>query len=172
MTQPSFMHRVQPRIPRSPVTLQYTPRRRKISGLPLPSQDRMTKVYIAANWNKKTEHEKSSVRYKVEHQFLIVKRLFHAGRTRYRGSRKNLLRAYLLFASDNLLMCLKAGIRRGMTMGYVRSFSRISLLGGWKKGAMGAVCTLFFTVLCEICVWRSDGCDYPLFSQSINGGLK
>jgi IS52, transposase len=55
----------------------------------------------------------------VEHPFLIVKRLFQAGRTRYRGIKKNLLRYYLLFASANLVMCLRAGRQKEfcMTMG-------------------------------------------------------
>lgn len=67
----------------------------------------------------KIEHEKTSIRCKVEHPFLIVKRLFQAGRTRYRGIKKNLLRYYLLFASANLVMCLRAGRQRVfcMTMG-------------------------------------------------------
>ena len=84
-----------------------------------PSQNRTTKAYAGVHWDKKIEHEKSSIRYKVEHPFLIVKRLFQAGRTRYRGLKKNLLRYYLLFASANLVMCLKAGRQREfcMTMG-------------------------------------------------------
>ena len=40
---------------------------------------------------RQTEHAKASVRSKVEHPFPIVKRMFHAGKTRYRGLRKNLL---------------------------------------------------------------------------------
>lgn len=107
----------------------------------------MTKVYIAANWNKKTEYEKSSVRYKVEHQFLIVKRLFHAGRTRYRGSRKNLLRAYLLFASDNLLMCLKAGIRRDDDGICALLFSNFSVGRVEKRSDGGGVHALFHCTL-------------------------
>jgi len=73
------------------------------------SQNRTTKAYAGVNWDKKIEHEKSSIRCKVEHPFLIVKRLFQAGRTRYRGLKKNLLRYYLLFASANLVICLRAG---------------------------------------------------------------
>ena len=84
-----------------------------------PSQNRTTKAYAGVNWDKKIEHEKTSIRCKVEHPFLIVKRLFQAGRTRYRGIKKNLLRYYLLFASANLVMCLRAGRQRAfcMTMG-------------------------------------------------------
>ena len=81
-----------------------------------PSQNRMTKEYKGTNWERQIEHAKASVRSKVEHPFLIVKRLFHAGRTRYRGLRKNLLQYYLLFASANLVMCLRAGRQREFCM--------------------------------------------------------
>ena len=81
-----------------------------------PSQNRMTKEYKGTNWDRVIEHAKASVRSKVEHPFLIVKRLFHAGRTRYRGLRKNLLQYYLLFASANLVMCLRAGRHREFCM--------------------------------------------------------
>ena len=81
-----------------------------------PSQNRMTKAYKGTNWERQIEHAKASVRSKVEHPFLIVKRLFHAGKTRYRGIRKNLLQYYLLFASANLVMCLRAGRQREFCM--------------------------------------------------------
>ena len=81
-----------------------------------PSQNRMTKEYKGTNWDRQIEHAKASVRSKVEHPFLIVKRLFHAGKTRYRGLRKNLLQYYLLFASANLVMCLRAGRQREFCM--------------------------------------------------------
>ena len=42
----------------------------------------MTKEYKGTNWERQIEHAKASVRSKVEHPFLIVKRMFHAGRTR------------------------------------------------------------------------------------------
>ena len=84
-----------------------------------PSQNRITRAYAGTNWDRKIEHGKASVRSKVEHPFLIVKRLFHAGKTRYRGIKKNLLRYYLLFASANLVMCLRTGRQREfcLTMG-------------------------------------------------------
>ena len=81
-----------------------------------PSQNRMTKAYKGTNWERQIEHAKASVRSKVEHPFLIVKRMFHAGKTRYRGLRKNLLQFYLLFASANLVMCLRAGKQRQFCM--------------------------------------------------------
>ena len=81
-----------------------------------PWQNRMTKEYKGTNWDRQIEHAKASVRSKVEHPFLIVKRLFHAGKTRYRGLRKNLLQYDLLFASANLVMCLRAGRQREFCM--------------------------------------------------------
>ena len=81
-----------------------------------PSQNRMTKERRETNWARQIEHAKASVRGKVEHPFLIVKRMFHAGRTRYRRLRKNLLQYYLLFASANLVMCLRAGRQREFCM--------------------------------------------------------
>ena len=81
-----------------------------------PTQNHMMKEYKGTNWDRQIEHEKSSIRCKVEYPFLIVKRLSQAGRTRYRGLKKNLLRYYLLFASANLVMCLRAGRQREFCM--------------------------------------------------------
>jgi len=53
---------------------------------------------------KKREHEKSSVRCKVEHVFAVVKRLFGYRKTRYRGLRKQMLKSYLMFALANLYL--------------------------------------------------------------------
>jgi IS5 family transposase len=61
------------------------------------------------NWEKGIERGKSSVRSKVEHPFLIIKRYFGYGRTVYRGLAKNTHRLQVLFASANLLMCARAG---------------------------------------------------------------
>ena len=47
------------------------------------SKNRTTKAYIGIKWDRKIEHEKSSIRCKMGHPFLIVKRLFQAGRARY-----------------------------------------------------------------------------------------
>lgn len=60
-------------------------------------------------WEKQIERSKSSVRSKVEHPFLIVKRYFGFSKTVYRGLFKNTHRLYALFASANLLMCARAG---------------------------------------------------------------
>jgi len=61
------------------------------------------------NWEKHIEHRKSSVRSKVEHPFLIIKRFFGYSKTVYRGLAKNTHRLHMLFAGANLLMCARAG---------------------------------------------------------------
>lgn len=53
---------------------------------------------------KKKEHQKSSVRCKVEHVFAVVKRLFGYRKTRYRGLRKQTAKLNLLFAMANLIL--------------------------------------------------------------------
>ncbi len=49
------------------------------------------------------EKEKSSVRAKVEHPFLKVKRIFDYGKVRYRGLAKNTQRLALLLGFGNLM---------------------------------------------------------------------
>ena len=61
------------------------------------------------NWEKQIERRKSSVRSKVEHPFLIVKRFFGYSKAIYKGLPKNTHRLHVLFASANLLMCIRAG---------------------------------------------------------------
>ena len=83
-----------------------------------PSQNRMTKEYKGTNWDRAIEHAKASVRSKVEHPFLIVKRLFHAGKMWYRGLRKNLLPYYLLLRRRiSLCICGREGREFCMTTG-------------------------------------------------------
>jgi IS5 family transposase len=60
------------------------------------------------NWDKQIEQRKSSIRSKVEHPFLIIKRFFGYTKTVYRGLSKNTHRLQILFASTNLLMCARA----------------------------------------------------------------
>ena len=55
------------------------------------------------------EHEKSAVRCKVEHPFLIAKKQMGYAKVVYRGIAKNMNRFHMLFASANLLMCNRAG---------------------------------------------------------------
>ena len=61
------------------------------------------------DWEKQIERRKSSVRSKVEHPFLFIKRYFGFARTVYRGLAKNTHRLHTLFASTNLLMYARAG---------------------------------------------------------------
>ena len=74
-----------------------------------PSSIKLSDNYNGINWDEKMEHDKSSVRCKVEHPFLIVKRFFGYAKVVYRGISKNMNRFNVLFASANLLMCSRAG---------------------------------------------------------------
>jgi len=74
-----------------------------------PSKLNVKKAYTGIDWEREIEHRKLSVRCMVEHPFLIIMRLFGFSKTVYRGIRKNLNRLYMLFASANILMCIRAG---------------------------------------------------------------
>ena len=58
--------------------------------------------------DREAESRKASVRAKVEHPFLVLKRDFAFTKTRYRGLAKNLNRLHVTFASVNLLMRARA----------------------------------------------------------------
>lgn len=60
-------------------------------------------------WDQFIERQKSSVRSKVEHPFLIIKQQFGYGKVVYRGLVKNANRLNALAASANLLMCFRSG---------------------------------------------------------------
>lgn len=53
---------------------------------------------------KKSEHEKSSVRAKIEHIFGVVKKLFGYRKTRYRGLKKQTQKLNMMFALANLYL--------------------------------------------------------------------
>ena len=74
-----------------------------------PSSLKTKDSYQGINWDKNIENRKSSTRCKVEHPFLIVKRLFGYSKVRYRGLAKNFNRFNVLFACANLVMCERAG---------------------------------------------------------------
>lgn len=76
-------------------------------SLTRPSSKRQV-LYDGINCDKQVESQKSSVRSKVEHIFLIVKQFGYA-KVAYRGIEKNLNRCYVLFARANLLLCARAG---------------------------------------------------------------
>lgn len=56
---------------------------------------------------KRREHEKSSVRAKVEHVFAIVKGQLRYRKTRYRGLRKQISKLNMMFALANLIMAAR-----------------------------------------------------------------
>ena len=58
--------------------------------------------------DRRAESRKASVRAKVEHPFLIIKRDFGFAKTRYRGLDKNRNHLHVLFASANWLMRARA----------------------------------------------------------------
>ena len=74
-----------------------------------PSSLKTAPKFTGINFEKKIEHRKSAIRCKVEHIFLIVKRQFGYSKVVYRGIAKNMNRFNVLFASANLLMCIRAG---------------------------------------------------------------
>lgn len=74
-----------------------------------PSSLKISSGYQGINWDKEIENRKSSVRCKVEHPFLIVKRQFGYAKVAYRGIAKNMNRFHILFASANLVKCFRAG---------------------------------------------------------------
>ena len=59
---------------------------------------------------KRREHEKSSVRAKIEHVFAVVKCLFRYRKTRYRGLPKQVQKLNMLFALANLYLADKRGL--------------------------------------------------------------
>ena len=69
---------------------------------------RKSKLAAMAQPDRAAESRKASVRAKVEHPFLIVKRDFGFTKTRYRGMAKNLNHLNVLFASANWVMRARA----------------------------------------------------------------
>ena len=74
-----------------------------------PSQSKNRSVRSQAQI-KRREHEKSSVRAKVEHVFAVVKGLFRFRKTRYRGLRKQAEKLNMMFALANLYLADKRGL--------------------------------------------------------------
>ena len=74
-----------------------------------PSQRKNRSVRSQAQI-KRREHEKTSVRAKVEHIFAVIKRLFHFRKTRYRGLHKQTEKLNMLFALANLYQANKRGL--------------------------------------------------------------
>lgn len=68
-----------------------------------PSQTK-TKSVRSQGQLKRREHEKSSIRAKVEHVFGVVKGQLRYRKTRYRGLRKQIAKLNMLFALANLIL--------------------------------------------------------------------
>jgi IS5 family transposase len=60
-------------------------------------------------WHRFFEYQKSRVRCKVEYVFLVIKRLFHYQKVRYRGIAKNRTHAYMLCTCTNLYLLAQSG---------------------------------------------------------------
>jgi IS5 family transposase len=69
---------------------------------------RKGRLKTMAEPDRAAQSRQASVRAKVEHPFLIVKRDFGFSKTRYRGIEKNLNHLHMLFASANWLMRARA----------------------------------------------------------------
>jgi IS5 family transposase len=69
---------------------------------------RKQKIKAMPVFDQGIESRKASIRSKVEHPFLIVKRDFGFTKTRYRGLAKNLNRLYITFACVNILKRARA----------------------------------------------------------------
>ena len=82
-----------------------------------PSRLKTTKIFKGFNWERYIESRKASTRCKVEHPFLIVKKFFGYSKVVYKGLEKNLNRFYMLFASANLLMCIRSKRTSEFVMG-------------------------------------------------------
>lgn len=76
-----------------------------------PSQSKKNSARSQAQI-KRREHEKSSVRAKVEHVFAVVKLQLRFRKTRYRGLQKQIAKMNIMFALANLILadrpCLAA----------------------------------------------------------------
>lgn len=75
--------------------------RYKTNRRPSQSKNRSTRSQAQI---KRREHEKSSIRAKVEHVFGVVKRQFRYRKTRYRGLRRQTAKLNMLFALANLYL--------------------------------------------------------------------
>lgn len=63
---------------------------------------KMANSFNGMNWDKKMEHDKSTVRSKVEHPFLIVKKQMGYAKVVYRGIAKSLALYCVLFLFKEL----------------------------------------------------------------------
>ncbi|MGI6699782.1 MAG: IS5 family transposase [Christensenellales bacterium] len=64
---------------------------------------------VSSYWAREIDRQKSRTRCKVEFVFRYLKVEFGYRKTRYKGLKKNENRLFMLSASANLLMCMRAG---------------------------------------------------------------
>lgn len=81
-----------------------------------PSSLNVKTDYNGINWEKAIDHQKSSVRYKVEYSFLIGKRQFGYCKTAHWGIAKNKNRFHMLLACMDLIMCIRGGRTKGFLL--------------------------------------------------------
>lgn len=79
-----------------------------LAGVEFRVAARKGRLKNMAGPDRAAESRKASVRAKVEHPFLVVKRDFGFAKTRYRGLGKNQNHLHVLFASANWLMRARA----------------------------------------------------------------
>jgi len=79
-----------------------------LAGVEFRVAARKTRLKAMAEPDRAVETRKASVRAKVEHPYLVIKRDFGFTKTRYRGMAKNLNHLHVLFASANWLMRARA----------------------------------------------------------------
>lgn len=75
-----------------------------------PSQCK-NKLNRSAAQIKRREHEKSSVRVKVEHIFAVIKNQFNYRKTRYKGLKKQTAKLNMLFALANLIIAERPSLQ-------------------------------------------------------------
>jgi len=79
-----------------------------LAGVEFRVAARKGRLKTMAESDRAAETRKASVRAKVEHPYLVIKRDFGFTKTRYRGLAKNLNHLHVLFASANWLMRARA----------------------------------------------------------------
>ena len=86
-----------------------------LSGVEFKVATRKARLASMGAHDREVQSRQASVRAKVEHPFLILKRDFGFTKTRYRGLAKNLNHLAVAFASANWLMRGRAVALAGAT---------------------------------------------------------
>lgn len=85
-----------------------------------PSHYKKAKIYTGMDWEKRIKHQKSSVRSKIEHRFLLIKKLFVYNNVGYRGLAKTYHRFCVLFTNANWVMCIGSEEKRHLCSKEIR----------------------------------------------------